>query len=445
MNNFNLEDLDISDTQFVPKTSSRGLLISGLLTFVILFLGVGLWMYTASIQGAVIASGQVAVTGKPQIVQHKDGGIISEILAQNGSQVKKGDALLKLDDTLLRSNLDIYKNRFQEFAAQRDRLLADRDGLSSIKWNDGVFQELGFEPELHYRQAQDKIFNARQKTQRGQISQLGERVNQLHHQISGLGALSKSKRTQIDSLNVELKSIQSLAKDGYATKNRVRALERQLEELKGQEFERQAETARIRDTISEVKIQKSQVVKEFNQSVLTDLSAIELNLKDTKQRIISTQDQLSRIEIKSPISGVIHEQKFFTLGGVIAPAEPILQVMPQDKAMEFEVQVEPRYIDQIKMGQDVSILFSAFNARSTPQINGNVQHISLNTSIHKVTGIAYYPVKVSVRNDELRRLGKQSLVSGMPIEVFFTTESRSPLNYLLKPLTDNMNRAFREE
>jgi len=179
--------------------------------------------------------------------------------------------------------------------------------------------------------------------------------------------------------------------------------------------------------------------------VLTELSSVELNLKDTKQRIISTQDQLARIDIRSPISGVIHEQKFFTIGGVVTPGAPLLQVIPQDKAMEFEVQVEPQHIDQIHTGQDVSILFSAFNARTTPQINGNVEHVSINTSVSPATGIAYYPVKVTVETQELERLGEQALVSGMPIEVFFTTESRSPLNYLLKPLTDNLNRAFREE
>jgi HlyD family secretion protein len=428
-----------------PKTNSRGLLLSGLFTFLILFLGVGIWMYSASIQGAIIASGQVAVTGKPQVVQHKDGGIISEILAENGQEVAAGDVLIRLDDTVLSSSLDILKNRFQEYASQRDRLLAERDAESDIKWNDETYTDLNIQPDHSYRQAQSKIFKARKKTQIGQTSQLGERVNQLEHQISGVSALSDSKAAQIESLQEEFISIENLAKDGYAPKSRVRALQRQIDELTGQQFGRQAEIARIRDTISEVKIQKAQVIKEFNQSVLTELSAIELNLKDTTQRIISTQDQLSRIDIRSPISGVVHEQKFFTIGGVITPGAQLLDIIPQGKDMEFEVKVEPQYIDQIHSGQDVSILFSSFNARTTPQINGSVEHVSLNTSIHEATGIAYYPVRVTIETAELERLGDQALISGMPIEAFFTTESRSPLNYLLKPLTDNVNRALREE
>jgi len=164
-----------------------------------------------------------------------------------------------------------------------------------------------------------------------------------------------------------------------------------------------------------------------------------------EQQILATQVQLDRIDILAPIPGVIHEQSIFTIGGVIGPGAPILQIIPVDKEMEFEVNVEPQNIDQIYVGQDVSVMFSAFNARTTPQLNGTVKSVSLNTSVNEETGIAFYPVRVEVGIDELSRLGGQELISGMPIEAFFTTEGRSPLNYLTKPLTDNIKRAGREE
>jgi len=189
----------------------------------------------------------------------------------------------------------------------------------------------------------------------------------------------------------------------------------------------------------------SQVTREFDQAVITELREVELSIKDLEQQIFATQDQLSRINIKAPISGVVHELSVFTIGGVVAPGAPILQIIPVDQAMEFEVNVDPKNIDQIYEGQDVSVVFSTFNARTTPNLNGTVKSVSLNTSVNQETGIAFYPVRVAISENEMDRLGGQSLISGMPIEAFFTTEARSPLNYLVKPLADNIKRAGREE
>jgi len=398
------------------KTSSKGLVSSGLIAFAVLFLGMGVWMFFASIQGAIIASGTVSVLGKPKTIQHLDGGLVAEIMVENGEVVEAGEVLVRLDDTMLKANIDIYKNRFREAVSMRDRLSAEQQGLSQIEWDEEIF-----------------------------ISQLRERILQLENQIEGLDALSKSKGSQIGILDKEFEAINSLAKDGYASESRVLTLQRQIEEIKGQQFEHQAETSRVRNTISEVRVQIGQINREFDQAVITELREAELSVKDMEQEILATQVQLNRVDILAPIPGVIHEQSIFTIGGVIAPGAAILQIIPVDKEMEFEVNVEPQNIDQIFVGQEVSVLFSAFNARTTPQLNGSVKSVSLNTSVNEETGFAFYPVRVAVSTEELERLGELELISGMPIEAFFTTESRSPLNYLTKPLTDNIKRAGREE
>jgi len=429
----------------VLKTESNRVVGSGLIAFFVLFMGCGLWMFFASIQGAVIASGTVSVLGKPKTIQHLDGGLVAEIMVENGEAVEAGDVLVRLDDTMLKANLDIYKNRFREAVSLRDRLSAEQQGLSKIEWNDEVFEANGFSPGTEVREGQRRIFRARQATTKGQVSQLNERILQLENQIDGLEALSSSKSSQIDILNKEYEAISSLAEDGYASESRVLALQRQIEEIKGQQFEHKAETSRVRNTISEVRVQIAQINREFDQATLTELREAELAIKDMEQQILATQVQLDRIDILAPIPGVIHEQSIFTIGGVIGPGAPILQIIPVDKEMEFEVNVEPQNIDQIYVGQDVSVMFSAFNARTTPQLNGTVKSVSLNTSVNEETGIAFYPVRVEVGIDELSRLGGQELISGMPIEAFFTTEGRSPLNYLTKPLTDNIKRAGREE
>lgn len=427
------------------KTGSKGLVSSGLIAFAVLFLGCGLWMFFASIQGAVIASGTVSVLGKPKTIQHLDGGLVAEILVENGEVVNAGDVLVRLDDAMLKANIDIYKNRFREAVALRDRLSAEQRGLSVIEWDDEIFDANGISPSAEVRDGQNRIFRARRATMTGQVSQLNERILQLENQIEGLDALSSSKLSQISILNKEFEAISSLAEDGYAPESRVLALQRQIEEIKGQQFEHRAETAQVRNTISEVRVQIAQIIREFDQAAITELREAELAIKDMEQQILATQVQLDRVDILAPIPGVIHEQSIFTIGGVIGPGAAILQIIPVDQAMEFEVNVQPQNIDQIFVGQDVSVLFSAFNARTTPQLNGTVKSVSLNTSVNEESGFAFYPVRVEVSTKELQRLGEQELISGMPIEAFFTTESRSPLNYLTKPLTDNINRAGREE
>ena len=427
------------------KTASKGLVSSGLIAFAVLFLGCGLWMFFASIQGAVIASGTVSVLGKPKTIQHLDGGLVAEILVENGEVVDAGDVLVRLDDAMLKANIDIYKNRFREAVALRDRLSAEQQGLSVIDWDDEIFEVNGILPSADVRDGQNRIFQARRATKTGQVSQLNERILQLENQIEGLDALSNSKLSQISILNREFEAISSLAEDGYASESRVLALQREIEEIKGQQFEHQAETSQVRNTISEVRVQIAQINREFDQAAITELREAELAIKDMEQEILATRVQLDRVDILAPIPGVIHEQSIFTIGGVIAPGAAILQIIPVDQAMEFEVNVQPQNIDQIFVGQDVSVLFSAFNARTTPQLNGTVKSVSLNTSVNEESGFAFYPVRVEVSTEELQRLGKQELISGMPIEAFFTTESRSPLNYLTKPLTDNINRAGREE
>ena len=393
----------------------------------------------------MIASGTVSVLGKPKTIQHLDGGLVAEILVENGEVVDAGDVLVRLDDAMLKANIDIYKNRFREAVALRDRLSAEQQGLSVIDWDDEIFEVNGILPSAEVRDGQNRIFQARRATKTGQVSQLNERILQLENQIEGLDALSNSKLSQISILNKEFEAISSLAEDGYASESRVLALQREIEEIKGQQFEHQAETSQVRNTISEVRVQIAQINREFDQAAITELREAELAIKDMEQEILATRVQLDRVDILAPIPGVIHEQSIFTIGGVIAPGAAILQIIPVDQAMEFEVNVQPQNIDQIFVGQDVSVLFSAFNARTTPQLNGTVKSVSLNTSVNEESGFAFYPVRVEVSTEELQRLGKQELISGMPIEAFFTTESRSPLNYLTKPLTDNINRAGREE
>ena len=436
MNNMLDEDL---------KTETSGLRTMGLLTFLLFFVGLGVWSHFAKIEGAVIASGTVIISGQPKTLQNLDGGIVADILIKNGDHVSEGQTLLVLDSTELKANYDITQNRLRETIARRDRLYSERDGKTSVAWDTDIYNTLDIEPLADIQNGQKKLLEARRRTRSGQIAQLEERKAQLGNQIDGINAIIASRRKQTTTLEKELTGLQGLLVNGYTSENRVLNVERQVEELLGQTAQNKTEISRIENMISETGIQITQIQKEFDQQVFEEIRDVDLQLNDLRQQLVATKGQLGRVEIIAPISGTIHELSIFTKGGVITPGQPILQIVPDNSDMEFEVLVEPQFIDEIKLGQEASLFFSAFNARTTPNIDGVVDFVSLQTQIQENLGIPFYPVKIAISQEQIDRLNGQELISGMPFEAFFTTESRSPLNYLIKPLTDNLKRAGREQ
>ena len=346
---------------------------------------------------------------------------------------------------MLLSNLEIYESRLQEALAKRDRLRSEQLSRTRLLFDEGDLEALNLEPSLSVREGQRTLFEARRSRVLGEIAQLDKKVEQYRDQTFGLTSSEVAKRDQMALLRVERDNLSELADQGYAAKNRVLALDRQVSELNAQISGDTAELARIDNLVTETRIQMDQVRREFSESVVAELRDVEGQVNDLVQQIVATRDQLDRVDIVSPVSGVIHELSIFTIGGVITPGAPILQVVPASEEMEFEINVEPFFIDQVYVDQPAAVVFSAFNARTTPQLDGYVIGISPDSVVNQEQGTAYYRVKVSVPDGELARLGDLQLVPGMPVEVFLTTQQRSPLDYLIRPLTDNMKRAMREE
>ena len=427
------------------KTSGKPVLLAGLSLFLLLFVVGGAWATFANLSGAVIAQGQVAVLGKPKTIQHLDGGIVAQIRVDNGDYVTKDKILVRLDDTLLKANLNIYQNRLREGVAQRARLVAERDNLQKIIWNEEILVLFGMTLSDDAKQGHETLFEARRTTREGQISQLHEQIKQFENQKTGIDALKQSRNTQLGFLNQELEGVRSLNKQGLSPKSQLMALERQREEIIGQIAEQHAELARIQNSISEAEIQILQVNREFRQNVLTELRQIEQEVNDMTQQLHATVEQLRRVEIKAPVSGIVHELSVFTIGGVIGPGSPVLQIIPQDEGFEIEANVEPQFVDELYPGQPAKLLFTAFNQSTTPELSGTVMGISPNVVVDEQTGLSFYKVRMGVAEPELARLNGQPLVPGMPVEAFIKTRDRTALNYLVKPLMDQVNRAFREE
>ncbi|MEH6474683.1 MAG: HlyD family type I secretion periplasmic adaptor subunit [Sneathiella sp.] len=427
------------------KTSSKSAILTGAALFALLFVGGGLWAAYSDLSGAVIASGNVAVMGKPKTVQHLDGGIVAKINIKDGDKVKQGEILIRLDDILLKTNLAIYQNRLLEETSRRDRLIAERDGLEQIRWNEKLLDLLNVELDPVIRQGQLNLFEARRKTRAGQVAQLNQKIEQFKNEIDGTSALKKSKANQLVFLKTELYGKRILKEKGLIPLSQLVSLERQKEELIGQRAEHDAELARIHNAISETKMQILQIVYEFRQNVLQELREAMREINDITQQLQATYEQLKRVDIMAPVAGVVHDLSVFTIGGVIGPGDAVLQIIPQNDKFEIEANVEPQFIDELYIGQPATLRFSAFNQRTTPELSGTVANISANIMEDDQSETSYYRITIHVTDNELARLNGRPLVPGMPVEAFIKTRDRTALNYLVKPLLDQVQRSFKEE
>ncbi len=427
------------------RTDYRRAIIAGVVAFGLLFGGGGLWMAMAHIAGAVIARGTVVVRGKPKSIQHPDGGVLRAIHVKTGETVHAGQLLVELDDTLLRANLEIYRNRMLELLSRRARLQAERDGRDLSEKPPAMVRLFGLQGYEKFLEGQKKILQASRQARAGMKAQMREKVVQLQKQIDGLLGLRKARREQLAIINKELSNLASLRRKGLVAAPRVLSLERQRSGILGELADIEAQLARTRDAIEETKLAAIQIDRDFLEKVVTELHQVDLKIQDLSQQIHATEKKLARTRVRAPVTGVVHELRVHTIGGVIRPGEVIMQIIPLKDGTDFEVNVSPRFIDRVHPGQKVRVRFPSFNARTTPELWGRVTLVSPSSVVDPKTGTAFYRVGVQVPPDELRRLGNKRLVPGMPVEAFIQTHERTALSYFIKPLTDNFSRAFRED
>lgn len=426
------------------NTSRRGPWVVGLLAFLLLFVGVGGWATHARLAGAVVAYGTVVVQGQAKQVQHLDGGIVSAVNVENGDHVQKGDIVLELDAALLQSNFQIYKTRLVEGLARKARLIAERDGADVVAWQNATLAELSIAEDEDIKEGQRKLFEARKTALRGQMLQLREQVSQLRRQIQGVQAVQRSKQSSLAILVEELEGLTALKDKQLYSASAVMAREREREDLAGQIAGHTAEISQIKGRISEIELQILQVRRNALQEVLGELQTTELEIKEVIQQFHATRQQLQRVEIRAPVTGIVHELNVFTVGGVVTAGAQIMMIVPQDSEFEVEVNVEPQFVDDLFIEQPATVRFTAFNQRTTPELAGAVKTISASSITDRQTGQNFYRIRISVARSQLRRLEGKQLISGMPVETFIQTEERTPAEYLLRPLADHLSRAMKE-
>ena len=418
---------------------------TGFIGVFVLVVILGGWAHFAKIRGAVVAPGRIEVESKPKTIQHLDGGIVGEILVKNGDHVKAGQVLLRLDPTSKDANKTIIEKRLFEAQAQVDRLRAERDGLSEIDWSSLLRDNLKRPDVQSIMTGQEKLFTARKKSSDGQQEQLRQRIRQSEDQIAGLKNLIASKKKQRDLITQELAGLRKLLVKGYVSKTRVLALEREQARLSGEISSHQADIARMKSVIGETRIQILQIEKDEMSEVLAELRKYESEVNDLKEQLVTASDQLERVDIVSPVDGIVHNMEVTTIGGVVAPGAPIMQIVPLNDRLIIEAQIRPEDVDQIYEGQPAEINLSAFSRRTTPRLMGKVIGHSPDSIVDKMTGISYFSVRIEIPPEEMKLIEGLTLIPGMPAECYIQTQERTVLSYLLKPFKDQLGRAFREE
>ena len=427
-----------------PKTGFGFVARIGAIGGVALFVASLAWAHFIAINGAVIATGSVVVSGKPKSIQHLDGGIVKNINITEGDKVKAGDVLIALDGTLLAANFLIYNGRLADALARQARLEAEQADLTAVSFGNDVELLRGFDQEK-FRQGQTQVFQARAELQDGKVEQLEEKIVQFNNQITGVKGVLSAKERQLELIDEELTATKSLRDKGLTAASQLLAIQRSKADFDGQISEHHSELARIENSIQDARIEILQGKRQFKEQVIEELREVNTQVGELTQQILSTQKQLERIEVRAPVSGVIHELQLTTIGGVVPPGGTMLQIVPQATALTFEVRVDTNAVDQVFVGQGAKIRFSAFNQRTTPEIAGTVAAISPTSIVDEATGVSYYKLQLTIGSEEITRLGDLKLIPGMPVEAYLQTDERSVLSYFTKPIADQLAKAFREE
>lgn len=429
-----------------PQFSMRFFIALGLIALAILLGGFGTWAATTNISGAIIASGSIEVDKNRQIVQHIDGGIVQDILVDEGDTVRKGDVLLRLDPTLLKSDLTIADGQFYELAARRARLIAERDKSDHISFDAELLEQATLKPEVRdLVDGQQNLFDARRDTIAREIEQLGKRAQQITDQIAGIDAQQTALEIQLGLIERELKDQQDLLDKGLAQASRVLSLQREQARISGQSGELAAQKAQAQGRITEIDIQILGRDTQRREEAITTLRDLQLRERELVEQRLALRERLSRLDITAPVSGIVYGLTIFTPRSVIRPADPVLYLVPQDRPLVIAAQVEPIHIDQLFVNQEVSLRFSSLDQRETPELFGKVVQISADAFEDQSSKVRYYRAEIVLNEDEINRLPEgATLIPGMPVETFIRTKDRTPLAYLIKPFTDYFAKAFRE-
>lgn len=428
-----------------PSLSARRPLTIGFLALLLLVGGFGAWSVFANISGAIVAGGQIEVDQNRQVVQHPDGGVVENVAVKEGQQVAAGEVLIHLDRSILASELSIVEGQLFELMARRARLEAERDEAQTIAFDPELLSLGQTRPEVaDLTDGQARLFAARADSLARESEQLEKRRAQIADQVRGITAQQQALTRQLDLIGQELADQQSLLDRGLAQASRVLSLQREAARLQGEVGELTASAAQAEGRITEIDIEILKLGTTRREQAITEIRDLQYRELELLERRQALRQQLDRLEIRAPVSGIIYGLTVFAPRAVIRAAEPVMYIVPQDRPLVVAARVDPIHVDEVFVSQPAILRFATFDARTTPELQGRVTQVSADAFTDERTQASFYRAELELEPGELDKLGDQRIVPGMPVEVFIRTTDRTPLAYLTKPLTDYFNRAFRE-
>ncbi|MFY8094609.1 MAG: HlyD family type I secretion periplasmic adaptor subunit [Niveispirillum sp.] len=401
------------------------------------------WSVFAPIAKGVVAPGMVAADSNRKTIQHLEGGIVAEILVRDGTVVKAGDTLIRLDGVTPQAQRDVLFGQFLTAKAQEARFIAERDNLKSIAFPVELQGQGDNGRNSFIRATEEEVFKSRREALAGQLSIYEQRIKQLEEQSKGLAAQVGANTQQITLIDGELEGLQQLFEKGYASKTRLLELQRRRAELDGDRGNYEAEIARSKVAVGEARLQILQVRKTFEEDVAKGLSEAQARVFDLQDRLTSATDVLQRRDVKAPTDGIIVNSRVHTVGGVVRPGDPLMELVPSNDDLLIEAMVSPLDIDVAQVGMETEVRFSALSTRHITILTGTVETVAADATTNQQGG-RYYIARVRVPKEQLAQLGNQKLVSGMPAEVLIKAGERSIVEYLMRPLTDSFFKAFKE-
>ena len=425
------------------KTSLKGPIVSGLTILLIFIVGATVWASSAKLASAIIAVGQLKVDSNRKQIQHLDGGIVNEIIVSDGQRVKKGDTLVILDPVQAKSSLGIVAGALFTAELKRSRLQAERDNTDQPDFTRFLHRE--HEDKNSLIDAQQSLFSIRRSVQVSQQEILHQQIENLKSQILGFESQQASTQTQIEISKDELVNLRNLKARGLVGNERLLELERNLAQLEGRAGELVSSIASAKASIDEKRLELIRVKRSFHEQVLAELQDVESEIIDLQERANAATHHLQQMVVKAPVDGLIVGLNVHTEGGVVVPGQLLMEIVPDNDALIVEGQVLPTDVDDLRVGQSARVKLSGLQQRTTPELTGMLQYVSADSMLDERSGMTYFIIRVSIAAEELAKLPSEGLIPGMPAEVFVQTGERTALEYLLQPLSDTIDRAWREK
>jgi len=417
----------------------------GVIAVAAVFGAVGIWGANVQIAGAVLGSGKVEVSTNMTAVQHPIGGVIAEVLARSGDSVELGQIVIRLDDTMLRSDLKLVETDLFEALASEARLEAILEGRRDLRYDPMLKDAATRDPQIEALvRRQERQLETYYQSLDAKAHLLTEQMGQVAEQISGNEAELAAKIESRKPIQLELEQMRELADKGLVKLGQLYVLQKEDLKNEGEIGQITARIAELKGKIAELKLAQLAVIPDARDKIAEDLNKVRPERARAMERRSALLDSLTKLEIRAPVAGRVHDLKVQGERSVVVAADPLMYIVPRDRPFVVGVRVAATDIDQVFVGQMTSVKFLSFNRRRLPIILGQVSRISPDAFKDAMTLKLYYEVEISLRPEELAKLGKHDLLPGMPVEAFMATESRTPLTYVLKPVLDYLDRSFRD-